>query len=121
MKMNHLNLVVTDVGNAVRIFEQHMGFKCLENRKDAIAVLTNEDRFVLIFWSAKLNKTASVNYPENFHVGFYQQDKEGVIEMYNKLYHEEMIFESEPRKLRDTFGFYCYLDQLMIEVSVRPT
>lgn len=120
MRLNHINLVVTDVAKAVRLFEHHLGFTCLENRKDAVAVLTNEDNFVLIFWASKLNKTAAVSYPENFHIGFYQQDKDAVMKIYEGLINEEVTFESEPRKLRDTFGFYFHFDKIMIEISVLP-
>lgn len=122
MRINHMNLVVTDVAKAIELFENHLGFTCIENRKDMVGVLTNEDKFVLIFWSAKLNKSATVSYPENFHIGFYQEDQEAVRRIYEalKMSGVELTFESEPRKLRDTFGFYFHFDQLMIEISVLP-
>lgn len=122
MRINHMNLVVTDVAKAIELFENHLGFTCIENRKDMVGVLTNEDKFILIFWSAKLNKSAAVNYPENFHIGFYQEDQEAVRRIYEalKVNGGELTFESEPRKLRDTFGFYFHFDQLMIEISVLP-
>ncbi len=122
MRINHMNLVVTDVAKAIELFENHLGFTCIENRKDMVGVLTNEDKFILIFWSAKLNKSAAVSYPENFHIGFYQQDQEAVRRIYAalKMNGGELTFESEPRKLRDTFGFYFHFDQLMIEISVLP-
>lgn len=121
MKINHMNLVVTDVDKAARLFENHLGFKCIENRKDVISVLTNEDNFILIFWASKLNKTDAVNYPENFHIGFYQEDEASVKRIYEAIKNEEVTFESEPQKLRNTFGFYFYFEKLMIEISVRPS
>lgn len=120
MRLNHINLVVTDVAKAIRLFEQHLGFTCLENRKDAVGVMRNEENFILIFWSSKLNKTTTVSYPENFHIGFYQQDKEAVVKIYEGLKNEDVTFDSEPRKLRDTFGFYFHFDKIMIEISVLP-
>ncbi|SFW27215.1 VOC family protein [Chitinophaga sancti] len=122
MRLNHLNLVVSDIAKAIGFFEQHLGFTCIENRKDAIGVLTNEDKFVLILWAAKLNKTQAVSYPENFHIGFYQNDQEAVIKIYEGLKSgaDGLVFDSEPRKLRDTFGFYFHFDNLMIEISVLP-
>jgi catechol 2,3-dioxygenase-like lactoylglutathione lyase family enzyme len=121
MKINHINLVVTDVTKAIHLFENYLGFKCIENRKNVVGFLTNEDNFVLIFWAAKLNKSDVVNYPENFHIGFYQQDEASVIRLYEAIKNEEVTFDSEPQKLRNTFGFYFYFEKLMIEISVRPS
>lgn len=121
MKLNHLNLVISDILKAIDFFENCLGFRCLENRKDAVAVLTNEDDFVLVLWASKLNKTDTVSYPENFHLGFYQQDKEAVLAVYDKLKRAGIVLESEPRKLRNTFGFYFYFDTIMIEISVLPS
>lgn len=120
MKLNHINLVVTDIPAAIHLFEKHLGFNCVQNRKDAIAVLTNTDEFALVLWSATLNKEAVVDYPENFHIGFYQPNKEAVIAIYEKLKAENVVFQSEPKIIRKTFGFYFHFDSLLIEISVIP-
>jgi len=122
MRLNHINLIVTDIAKAIELFVQHFGFTCIENRKDAIGVLTNEEKFVIILWASKLNKTTEICYPENFHIGFYQEDQEAVVRIYEGLKASggELVFDSEPRKLRDTFGFYFHFDKLMIEISVMP-
>lgn len=120
MKLNHINLVVSDIPKAVRLFENHLGFQCIVNRKDAIAVLTSANEFALVLWSSKLNKEKTVHYPENFHIGFYQTDKESVIAIYKNLQGESVVFESEPRSIRNTFGFYFHFESLMIEISVIP-
>ncbi|GAB4043809.1 VOC family protein [Spirosoma litoris] len=121
MKLNHINIVVTDVPKAIRLFENHFGFKCINNRKDMIAVLTNTDEFALVVWSSKLNKVQTVQYPENFHIGFYQPNRESVIAIYDKLQAEAVVFESEPKKIRNTFGFYFHFEGLMIEISIIPS
>ncbi|PQA54979.1 VOC family protein [Siphonobacter curvatus] len=120
MKLNHINIVVTDVPQAIHLFENQLGFKCIVNRKDRMAVLTNTDEFALVLWSAQLNKEQTVHYPENFHIGFYQPDREAVIAIYEKLQGEAVTFESEPKQIRNTFGFYFHFDHLMIEISVIP-
>ncbi len=78
MQLNHINLVVTDVPAAIRLFENHLGFTCIDNRRDVIAVLIGSDNFVMVLWSSTLNKADDVVYPENFHIGFYQKNKESV-------------------------------------------
>ncbi len=118
MTLNHLNLVVPDVSRAILLFETHFGFTCVENKgRDSIAILRNSDDFVLVLMSSRLNKSENVSYPENFHIGFLQKDKESVIQIYEKLQTERLVFESEPRKIRDTFGFYFHFDNVMIEIG----
>lgn len=87
-----------------------------------MAVLENDHNFALVIWGQVLNKKEEVpEYPENFHIGFYQPDEEAVWELYNKLKEEESLkLEAGPRKIRNTFGFYFYFEQLMIEISVDP-
>lgn len=120
MQLNHINLVVTDVPAAIRLFENHLGFTCIDNRRDVIAVLMGSDNFVMVLWSSTLNKADDVAYPENFHIGFYQKNKESVLALYEKLRNENLAFDSEPKKLRSTFGFYFHFDKLLIEISVLP-
>jgi len=121
MKLNHINLVVTDISKAIRLFENQLGFRCIQKRKEAIAVLTNSDAFALVLWSSTLNQVQTVQYPENFHIGFYQPDKDAVITLYEKLRKEEdVVFASEPKNIRNTFGFYVHFDRLLIEISVIP-
>jgi catechol-2,3-dioxygenase len=119
MKLNHINLVVTDVAGAISLFENHFGFTCIENRKDVLAVLANTDEFVVVLWSSKLNKDQTAHYPENFHIGFYQPDTDAVVALYEKV-KENFAIENEPRKMRNTFGFYFYFEKLLIEISVMP-
>lgn len=121
MKLNHINIVVTDIPKVISLFENHLGFKCIDNRKDMIAVLVNTDEFALVLWCSKLNKVQTLQYPENFHIGFYQPDRESVMAVYDKLQGESIVFESEPKKIRNTFGFYFYIESLMIEISVIPS
>ncbi len=121
MKLNHINLVVTDIPKAIGLFVNQLGFKCFTNRNDRMAVLTNTDAFALVLWSSSLNREQTVQYPENFHIGFYQPDRESVLAVYESLQGLEVTFESEPKKIRNTFGFYFHFEHLMIEISMIPT
>lgn len=122
MNLNHINLVVKNVDQAVHLFTYGLGFRLIVNRSSKMAVLENDHNFALVIWGQVLNKKEEVpEYPENFHIGFYQPDEEVVWELYNKLKEEESLkLEAEPRKIRNTFGFYFYFEQLMIEISVDP-
>ncbi|WP_294232528.1 VOC family protein [uncultured Chryseobacterium sp.] len=122
MNLNHINLVVKEVDQAVHLFTHGLGFSLIVNRSSKMAILENDHNFALVIWGQVLNKKEEVpEYPENFHIGFYQPDEEAVWELYMKLKEEESLkLEAEPRKIRNTFGFYFYFEQLMIEISVDP-
>jgi catechol 2,3-dioxygenase-like lactoylglutathione lyase family enzyme len=121
MKLNHINLIVTDIPKAINLFENYFDFRCSVNRHNNIAVLTNSNEFALVLWSSMLNKEHTTHYPENFHIGFYQSDADAVTAIYEKLKTANVVFESEPKKIRNTFGFYFHFESLMIEISVIPS
>lgn len=122
MNLNHINLVVKDVDHAVHLFTHYLGFNLIVNRNSKMAVLENDHNFALVIWGQVLNKKDEVpEYPENFHIGFYQTDQEAVWEIYNRLRQEEIVkLEAEPKKIRNTFGFYFWFERMMIEISVNP-
>lgn len=122
MNLNHINIVVQDVNKAVNLFTKHLGFSLIVNRNNKMAVLENDNNFALVIWGQELNHNENTpEYPENFHIGFYQKDEQAVWEIYEKLLTEaELQFESEPKKIRNTFGLYFFFEKLMIEISVNP-
>lgn len=122
MNLNHINIVVQDVNKAVSLFTKSLGFSLIVNRNNKMAVLENSNNFALVIWGQELNhKKNMLEYPENFHIGFYQKDEQAVWDIYEKLKTEaELRFESEPERIRNTFGFYFFFEKLMIEISVNP-
>jgi len=122
MNLNHINLVVKEVDKAMHLFTHYLGFSLIVNRNSKMAVLENGHQFVLVLWGQELNRQERIpEYPENFHIGFYQEDEDAVREMYNRLKEVDGLkLESEPKKIRNTFGFYFWFEQLMVEISVNP-
>ncbi|WP_374459263.1 VOC family protein [Chryseobacterium taeanense] len=122
MNLNHINIVVKDVNKAVNLFTTHLGFSLIVNRNSKMAVMENGNNFALVIWGQKLNHKENMpEYPENFHIGFYQKDEEAVWKIYEKLKTEaDLQFENEPKKIWNTFGFYFFFEKLMIEISVAP-
>ena len=81
MKLNHLNLTVTDVAETRKLFETYFGFTGLkEVGNEKFALLFGEDGFVL-----NLMRGAQVSYPETFHIGFIQESEERVNEINRHL------------------------------------
>jgi len=118
MRLNHINLVVTDVAEAIQFFEKYFGFACVAVKgNNLISVLKGADGFELVLMSSSMNKKANFGYPEDFHIGFKQNTKEAVDDMHNKLTKDGISTGREPGKIRDSYGFYFYFDKIMIEVS----
>jgi lactoylglutathione lyase len=95
MRLNHVNLTVPDVSRTRDFFETYFGFQCIAAKgRDALAVLIDESGFVLTL--NNFDKTSEVAYPGAFHIGFMQESRERVDEIYNRLTTDG--FDVEPAK-----------------------
>lgn len=113
--LNHANLVVTDLKAAIGLFEKHFAFTCIETKgENVVAVLTNANDFTLVLM---VSKEGDHKYPSAFHVGFMQPSEQAVTDFYQRLTEDGIDAGKEPRKIRDSFGFYFLFDNLMIEVG----
>lgn len=122
MELNHINLVVKDVDTAIKLFSEYLGFELITNRNSKMAVLQNNKTFALVIWGQVMNNEENLpEYPANFHIGFYQEDENEVSQIFEKIRTEQYIrLDGQPKKMRNTFGFYFYFENLMIEISVNP-
>jgi lactoylglutathione lyase len=84
MRLNHVNLTVPDVTKTREFFETYFGFRCVvEKGREALAVLIDESGFVLTL--NNFDDAKEVQYPGAFHVGFMQETRERVDEIYASL------------------------------------
>jgi catechol 2,3-dioxygenase-like lactoylglutathione lyase family enzyme len=115
MKLNHVNLIVSNVAEAIVFFETHFDFKCTDVKGDnVVAVLKGSDGFTLVIMT---DKKGEALYPDAFHIGFMLENTNAVTEMYEKLKRGGISVGQEPRKIRDSFRFYFNFQTLMIEVG----
>ena len=115
MKLNHVNLVVSNVAEAIIFFETYFNFKCTDIKGDNIvAILKGADDFTLVIMTTK---EGDAIYPDAFHIGFMLDNTNAVTETYEKLKNGAIAVGQEPRKIRDSFGFYFNFDTVMIEVG----
>jgi predicted enzyme related to lactoylglutathione lyase len=115
MKLNHINLVVSNVAEAIIFFETYFHFKCTDIKGDNIvAVLKGADNFTLVIMTSKEGNTI---YPDAFHIGFMLDNTDLVTETFEKLKAGGIAVGQEPKKIRDSFGFYFNFDNIMIEVG----
>lgn len=83
MKLNHINLGVTDVPATVALFEQHFGFKPAGDgmpMNDRMAFMLDDAGSLLSVFKAK-----DVTYPKVFHIGFMQDTPQQVRDMHRQL------------------------------------
>ncbi len=116
MTINHMNLVVPNVIETATFFERHFNFKIHKTMGEIISVLHGEEGFVLII--SNFPKTATFEYPADFHIGFYQPSKEKVFELFEKLKSDHVELPQEPTAIRDRFGFYFYIPgKILTEIT----
>lgn len=118
MNLNHLNLSVPDVPAAKVFFETHFQFQSEDSKpNDTLSVLTGENGFILVLMHERLNEKGNTAYPDAFHIGFYLDNEEQVNAKYEHLKSGGIAVDGEPRKIRKTYGFYFYFQNMMIEVT----
>ncbi|HMG09492.1 MAG TPA: VOC family protein [Mucilaginibacter sp.] len=106
MKLNHINLLVTDVTISISFFEQYFNFKCLEIKGDFLAVLQGSDGFILVLTARSLNRKGNTSYPDAFHIGFSLDSRNEVTDLYNRLVAAGFATEHPPGNMRGSYGFY---------------
>jgi catechol 2,3-dioxygenase-like lactoylglutathione lyase family enzyme len=76
MKLNHLDLQVSDVQKSVDFFERYFDMELRSSRTSpALAILWDRQGFVLVL---QRRKSDAEVYPEGFHLGFVVDDAESV-------------------------------------------
>lgn len=76
MKLNHLDLQVSDVQQSVRFFESAFGLQMQSNRQSpALAILSDGEGFTLVL---QRRQNPAETYPEGFHLGFLLSDPDAV-------------------------------------------
>jgi lactoylglutathione lyase len=85
MKLNHLNLTVTDPIETQEFLVKYFGLKPMGKGNDHISFLSDDNGMVLSLTNMKLGRESEVTYPANFHIGFGQESKERVNEINQRL------------------------------------
>ena len=99
MKLNHLNLTVTDVAAAADFLEKYFGLRRAPGGNKAFLALFDDDNLVLT-----LMKAGQVEYPRTFHIGFSQASEQHVNEMYQRL--KDDGFDGNPPQRSHAWTFY---------------
>jgi catechol 2,3-dioxygenase-like lactoylglutathione lyase family enzyme len=98
MKLNHVNLTVTDVPETVRFLEKYFGMQS-QGGDEKFTVLFDDDGLVLT-----LIKAGQVKYPATFHIGFMQESEERVNQINQRL--KDDGFDVKPPERLHAWTFY---------------
>jgi lactoylglutathione lyase len=104
MKLNHLNLTVTDVAEASQFLEKYFGLRSIGKKGKAMAFLLDDDGLLLSLTSMKMSKETEVKYPASFHIGFMQESEEKVNEINRRL--KDDGFAVDPPQRLHGYTFY---------------
>lgn len=103
MKLNHLNLSVSNISETQTLLEKYFGFRAIAEGNGNIAVLFGDDDFVLTLMKAR--GELEVEYPPSFHIGFVQESEEKVNEINQKL-KDDGFDVKPPRRFHNSWTFY---------------
>src|SRR5690349_4411205 len=118
MQLNHLNLCVDDLTEARTFFQNCFDFQCLEQKKDAVAIMDDGHGFTLVLSNSRAFGNEVLPYPEGFHIGFFLETKDQVDQAYHHLAAANVQLTQEPRKMRESYGFYfTALNNILFEIS----
>jgi len=104
MKLNHLNLTVSNVLETHRFLQKHFGLKGLGGEpSEAMGFLSDDNGLVLSLFRAA--KGTEVKYPPGFHVGFVQEN-EARVDQINQRLREDGFKVPRPARLHGSWTFY---------------
>ena len=105
MKLNHLNLTVSNVQETCRFLEKHFGFKGFGGMEpnEKMEFLSDDNGMVLaLFRGSNGNE---VKYPPGFHIGFIQESERRVNEI-NEALLADGYHVAKPARLHGSWTFY---------------
>jgi len=124
MKLNHLNLITSEVAALAGFFTSHFGFELVAMRgRQAFAILRGSDGFALNLMTPGKGETAA--YPDGFHIGFFVGKPDLVHAKQTELAEAGFTPSDVQDLTRGGFNsttFYCTAPGgLLVEVASSPT
>jgi lactoylglutathione lyase len=101
LRLNHVNLTVTDVRAAARFLEKYFGLEA-RGGNAGMAFLTDEDGFVLTLMKAR--RADPPAYPSTFHIGFFIEGEDRVDDINRRL--RDDGFDVAAPTHSHAYGFY---------------
>lgn len=102
MRLNHLNLCVTDLDEAAAFFARHFGLMETARKGELIVVLDDGEGFTLVLSDPTKFGGEDAGYPEGFHVGFLVATAAEVDATHARLRAEGVQIDGAPHSMRGT-------------------
>jgi catechol 2,3-dioxygenase-like lactoylglutathione lyase family enzyme len=105
MKLNHINLTVTDVEEASNFLVKYFGMRKIGGNK-GLGLLTDEQAGLGIALTLmKASETTQGRYPGTFHIGFFIAS-ENAVDKINRRLKEDGFDVPAPEQNGHAYGFY---------------
>jgi len=105
MKLNHLNLTVSDPVETQAFLSKYFHLKPMGKGNTNMAFLSDDNGMVLSLTNMKLGGESEVRYPTTFHIGFIQATAEEVNEL-NRQLKADGFDVPAPSKQHGSWTFY---------------
>ncbi|HKV77243.1 MAG TPA: VOC family protein [Candidatus Sulfotelmatobacter sp.] len=105
MKLNHLNLTVSNVPDAHRFLEKYFGLKGYNGMepRETMSFMSDDDGMLLALFRA--SNGSAPKYPAGFHIGFIQDSEEAVNQINQRLQNDGYEVP-KPARLHGSWTFY---------------
>lgn len=100
MKLNHLNLTVTDVAASSGFLQKYFGLKPMPWGDGKISFLTDDNGMVIAVFPGQ-----DASYPASFHIGFIQ-DTELTVNEINQRLRDDGFDIKAPMRFHGSWTFY---------------
>lgn len=105
MKLNHLNLTVSNVRDAHHFLEKYFGLKGFNGMepRDGMSFMSDDSGMLLALFRA--DNGSAPKYPPGFHIGFIQETEEKVNQINQRLRNDGYDVP-QPARLHGSWTFY---------------
>lgn len=105
MKLNHINLTVTDVRKATDFLVKYFGMRSMGGNQGMGFLTDEQDGWGFVLTLMKANESIQGKYPGNFHIGFFIDTRETVDEIHRRLKQDGFEVPA-PEDNGHAYGFY---------------
>ena len=105
MKLNHLNLTVSDVRQASDFLVKYFGMRSMGGNKGMGFLTDEEEGWGFVLTLMKATQGTQAKYPGTFHIGFFIGGSETVDEIHRHL-KVDGFDVSAPEDTGHSYGFY---------------
>ena len=105
MKLNHINLTVTDVQEASAFLVKYFEMRNMGGNAGMGFLTDDEDEWGFVLTLMKSGRRTETKYPGNFHIGFFVDSTAKVDNIYRRLKADGFDVPA-PEKNNHAYGFY---------------